>query len=201
MAANTTPTKSAGGPLDDQDVNDWKNRFNEVLARPSEHMNSKSPEGSQSWYSQFFGCLTPVDTCLITWCLPCITFGKTHHRLRKNGNLDGYEPVNTSCLLFFGSSCCCLYWLPTAMQRQNVREKYNLQGDCITDLAASFCCGCCVLVQSDKEAAHREGLLTSQPPVAQYEANNAGMVYPPAVEAAPVAPGQTSAPAPVVAEK
>jgi hypothetical protein len=32
----------------------------------------------------------------MTYCCPCVTFGKTHHRTRKNGSLEGYEPVNTS---------------------------------------------------------------------------------------------------------
>ena len=87
------------GPLSDSDMDDWKTRINDVLARPGEHVNSKSPETSQAWNSPFFGCFTPIDTCLMTWCIPCVTFGKTHHRLRKNGNLDGYEPINTSVSL------------------------------------------------------------------------------------------------------
>lgn len=46
-----------------------------------------------------------------------------------------------------------------AMQRQEVREKYRLQGSCLSDLAISCCCGCCSLVQQDKEVEHRQGLL------------------------------------------
>jgi hypothetical protein len=38
----------------------------------------------------------PIDLCLVTYCCPCVTFGKTHHRLRKDPNLAGYEPINTS---------------------------------------------------------------------------------------------------------
>lgn len=97
-----TPAQNANnnGPIDHNDLNEWKDRFNDVLARPSEHVNSKSPESSQPWHNAFFGCFAPIDTCLITCCVPCVTFGKTHHRLRKNGNLDGYEPINTSvCIL------------------------------------------------------------------------------------------------------
>lgn len=99
--AAATPAPAAAvppkqGPLNNADVEDWKNRINDVLARPSEHVNSKSPEDAGAWHSAFFGCFSPIDTCLMTWCLPCVTFGRTHHRLRKNGNLDGYEPINTS---------------------------------------------------------------------------------------------------------
>lgn len=90
------------------------------------------------------------------------------------------------CLLFCGSSCFGVHWIPTAMQRQNIREKYNLEGSCVKDLVASFCCPCCTLMQSDKEAAHREGLLPHGPQTQQYEPNNNGMVYPqPGAQAAP----------------
>ncbi len=95
MAA-PAPAQNPNSPINDKDVDDWKNRFNEVLAKPGEHINSKSPEGAQEWTTPFFGCFSPIDLCLMTWCVPCVTFGKTHHRLRKQGNLEGYEPVNTS---------------------------------------------------------------------------------------------------------
>lgn len=87
---------NAAGPISDKDVGDWKNRFNEVLAKPGEVVNSKSPEGAQPWNESFFGCFSPIDLCCITYCVPCLTFGKTHHRVRKSATLEGYEPVNTS---------------------------------------------------------------------------------------------------------
>lgn len=46
-----------------------------------------------------------------------------------------------------------------AMQRQEIREKYRLQGNCLGDLAISCCCWCCTLVQQDKEVEQREALL------------------------------------------
>lgn len=144
------------GPIDHNDLEEWKGRFNDVLARPSEHVNSKSPETSQPWQNSFFGCFSPISLCAITCCVPCVTFGKTHHRLQKNNNLDGYEPVNTSCLLFWASTCVGLHWIPLALQRASLREKHNLQGSCLVDLATACCCGCCDLIQQDKEAEYRE---------------------------------------------
>jgi len=93
---------------------------------------------------------------LITYCVPCVTFGKTHHRTRKNGNMEGYEPINTSCLLFWASMCFCLHWIPESMQRMDIRHKYNLEGSCITDIAAACCCALCDLVQQEKESEARE---------------------------------------------
>jgi hypothetical protein len=43
-----------------------------------------------------------------------------------------------------------------ALQRANIREKYNLQGNCLVDIATSCCCHCCSLIQQDKEAEHWE---------------------------------------------
>ena len=100
MSAPTgTPAAAAphqAGLLQDKDADEWKNRFTDVLARPSEHLNSKSPDSAQSWMSSLFACFMPIDTCLVTCCVPCVTFGKTHHRLRKDPNLEGYSPINTS---------------------------------------------------------------------------------------------------------
>ena len=102
MASHQAPVAAAPakpGPIDDKDVQDWVARTNNVFKAPGDVIKQKSPEGAEPWYAGLFSCFNPIDTCLITYCLPCITFGKTHHRLRKNGNLEGYEPVNTSVCL------------------------------------------------------------------------------------------------------
>ncbi|KAK1705626.1 hypothetical protein CaCOL14_007256 [Colletotrichum acutatum] len=162
------------GPIDHNDLNEWKGRFNDVLARPSEHINSKShPETSRPWHNSFFSCFSPIDLCAITCCVPCVTFGKTHHRLRKNGSLQGYEPINTSCLMFWGSTCFGLHWIPLALQRANLREKHSLEGSCLVDLATACCCGCCDLIQQEKEAEFRETEAATAHAGKGYEANAA----------------------------
>lgn len=98
-ATNGHSNSAAGGAISDRDVTEWKDRFNHVLAKPSEAIHQRSPAGASAWHESFFGCFSPIDLCCITWCLPCITFGKTHHRLRRDANLEGYEPINTSVCL------------------------------------------------------------------------------------------------------
>jgi len=178
MAAPAPAAQASTGPVNDKDVEDWKQRINDVLAKPSEHLNSKSPENALPWHESFFGCFDPIDLCLITYCLPCVTFGKTHHRIRKNGSLEGYEPINTSCLLFVASGCFGLHWIPMSLQRADIRAKYNLQGNCVTDIATACCCALCDLVQAEKEAAHQEPLL-AQGGVKEPYQPAAGMSYPP----------------------
>jgi Cys-rich protein (TIGR01571 family) len=175
---------AAGGPVDDQDIAHWKQRISGVLAKPSEHLNAKAPESAAPWHASFLECFNPIDLCLITYCVPCVTFGKTHHRLHKAGNLEGYEPINTNCLLLCAAGCVGFFWVPIAIQRADVRAKYNLQGDAITDIAAACCCHLCTLVQNNKEATfHEEQALLVQPAGDKTgHQPDSGMAYPAATQ-------------------
>ena len=73
--------------------------------------------------------------------------------------------------MFAGFGCFGLHFIPMFFQRVDIRKKYNLQGDCITDLLKSCCCGCCSLIQQDKEAEFREKELLEK-------VNGAGYVKP-----------------------
>lgn len=79
------------------DLDGWVARASNVAKDPSGITN---PTGSAAWSSPFFGCFDPIDTCAITWCCPCVTFGKTHHRLNKDSNLAGYSVLNASVRTF-----------------------------------------------------------------------------------------------------
>lgn len=175
MAAPQQTNNVQQGPISDRDMEDWKGKFNKVLAQPSETINSKSSGGQ--WMTSFFGCFNPIDTCAITCCVPCLTFGKTHHRITRNGDMTSYEPVNTSCLLLWASGCVGLACIPVAMQRAELRQRYNLEGSCLVDIATACCCGCCDLIQQDKEAAAREPLNAGAGVKQQYQPDG-GMSYP-----------------------
>ena len=96
MAAPQQQHAAQAGAIDNADVAHWSARWSDVLARPSEHLNSKSPESAQPWHAALFGCFAPIDTCLLAWCCPCVVFGRTHHRLHKSASLEGFQPVNTN---------------------------------------------------------------------------------------------------------
>ena len=42
------------------------------------------------------------------------------------------------------------------MQMADIRERYNLQGSCMGDIAKSCCCACCAVIQAEKESEDRE---------------------------------------------
>ncbi|KAG8166138.1 hypothetical protein KVR01_004690 [Diaporthe batatas] len=176
--SQSAPRPATTGAINNHDVEDWKQRLNGVLAKPSEVVKSSSPATAQPWHNSLFGCCSPIDLCLITYCLPCVTFGKTHHRLRKNGEMEGYEPINTTCLLFCASGCVGLHWIPMSMQRADLRDKYHLRGNCATDMATACCCVLCDLVQQEKESEHREPLVNPARGVQQGYQTQGAMAYP-----------------------
>jgi hypothetical protein len=63
------------------------------------------------------------------------------------------------------------------MLTAELRRKYHLQGNCITDIAKSCCCALCQLVQNEKESIVREKELGGGLVTGQYESES--MVYAP----------------------
>jgi hypothetical protein len=100
------------GPIDPNDVQDWMNLINDLVK--SGDIAKPAPADARPWHNQIFGCFNPIDKCtlmqvqyiwplinmsvagLVAWCIPCVSFGKTHHMTRKNANLEGYSPINLS---------------------------------------------------------------------------------------------------------
>jgi len=164
------------GTIDNNVINSWKGKVNSSLN--GEKLHSKTT--GKAWTNGLFGCFSPIDLCALTCCLPCVTFGKTHHRLEHNGDMTHYEPINTSCILFYLSSFVCATPILSAIQTSELRERHNLEGSCISDLLKSCCCGCCQLIQTEKEA---KLLLGGEKGVVQQQYQggagpDGGMVYP-----------------------
>ncbi len=64
-----------------------------------------------------------------------------------------------------------------ALQRADIRTKYNLQGNCIVDIATACCCALCDLVQQEKEVSFRGAAPPPGGIKEQYQPA-AGMSYP-----------------------
>jgi hypothetical protein len=50
----------------------------------------------QEWHHSGSSCCSPFGTCMLSWCCPCITYGRTHHRVKNDGNMQGYSCCNLS---------------------------------------------------------------------------------------------------------
>ncbi|KAI8787030.1 protein PLANT CADMIUM RESISTANCE 3 [Biomphalaria glabrata] len=87
-----------------------------------------------------FGCFDNIGLCLITYFVPCYTFGKNA------------EAVGDSCLL-----CALAYFVPIlnivglVSVRGKIRSSRNIEGSVITDILSVICCHLCALVQEAQE--------------------------------------------------
>ncbi|EMR81635.1 putative plac8 family protein [Botrytis cinerea BcDW1] len=89
---------------------------------------------------------------------PCFVYGKTQHRLNKDPNLMGYSRFNNDCFIWAGAQWCGLGAIFTTLQRRQIRTEYGIgkagEGE-VKDIALSWCCHCCVLMQQEKEVIMR----------------------------------------------
>ncbi|MCJ1337428.1 hypothetical protein MMC09_002710 [Bachmanniomyces sp. S44760] len=112
---------------------------------------------ASEWSSSFWDCFSPGSTCLAaTCCGPCL-FGKIKAR-RDNPTLQGFSYCNGSCVGWYFAACCGIQGVLQYFNRADMRVAYNINGSTMGDLAASVCCGCCAMVQEEKELLLRNGL-------------------------------------------
>jgi Cys-rich protein (TIGR01571 family) len=218
-AASTAAIKDAVEKVADKDDRaHWKNRARDMYNRRRNKapQSSTTPGSAKPWTTSLFDCFSPVHLCahfyslsrfqtvadiaqgVLTCCCPCITFGKTHHRVHKGG-LEGYSLVNASvssktsayslqvsdnkaqCFGFFASLFVpCVAALCTYVQRDDVEHKYGLHGT-VLDAVFSCCCACCSLVQSAKEVELLEK--DEVAPGIQYSSAGEKMEYAPVLAA------------------
>jgi len=95
-------------------------------------------EMENNWSFPFFGCFTDPKLCIITFCLPCFTNGRTA------------EAVGDDCIF-----CCIGYFflgcIAGMIVRGKVRDKKNIAGNVCIDLLAHLFCPLCALVQDNRE--------------------------------------------------
>ncbi|KFY70326.1 hypothetical protein V499_09262 [Pseudogymnoascus sp. VKM F-103] len=159
------PAPVAGPPAGNDDVAHWTNRITAALNKP-ETITGPVPASHQPWHNRFLEFFQPIDLCLITCCCPCVTFGKTHHRLHHDANLKDYSPVNASCLGWWASGCCAATAVGIVLQRRTIMDRFGLTGDFPVNCLRGCFCGCCDLIQQEKEVEYRllqQGGVTEQP--------------------------------------
>ncbi|KAF2732316.1 PLAC8-domain-containing protein [Polyplosphaeria fusca] len=122
---------------------------------------------NQDWHHSGSACCSPFSTCCLTWWCPCISYGRTHHRVRNNNDMSGYSTCNLSCVGYTGLACLGLSFILPMIQRGDIRAKYHLQGNGCKDCLCACCCAPCDLQQQDKESQYRENektrLVADQP--------------------------------------
>lgn len=115
---------------------------------------------------------TETIGCLATWC-PCILYGKT--QARRDGNPEASCCNGSVSHIFIGCTdhalltCVlnCMGWCALSLcqfqrisqmiTRSKLRHQHDIKGNGCTDCLISAFCGCCALVQEEKEVKEEEG--------------------------------------------
>ena len=92
------------------------------------------------WQHGILGCFDNFGICIITYFVPCYTFGKNA------------EAVGDSCLM-----CALAYFVPllnlfaVVSVRGKIREQKSIEGSFLGDCLYHWCCHPCALVQEAQE--------------------------------------------------
>lgn len=95
---DSSPPPPGHRPTCESNVSETNQPVQEAAYDPSgqQMAHSGSPASASGWNASYCGFCTPCGLCLETWCCPCLTFGKTSHRMRSGGNMETYESCNAS---------------------------------------------------------------------------------------------------------
>jgi Cys-rich protein (TIGR01571 family) len=106
------------------------------------HSRSKLPgkaggAGSEQWKNGLFSCMSKTDTCCYVCMCPSCALGSAR---------QAYD----------GSDCCfnCLC-MSTPLTSSIIREGYNIEGTCNSDLLKGCFCSACTICQFFNEAKER----------------------------------------------
>ena len=95
---------------------------------------------ANEWQHGLCGCFDNLGVCIITYIVPCYTYGKNAEAVNKSCLLHG--------LLFF---IPCIDLICGAMVRGEVREQKGISGSFVGDLITFLCCPLCTIVQTAQE--------------------------------------------------
>ncbi len=80
------------------------------------------------------------------------------------------------CISWYAAALCGLQWAFQMSNRQDIRARFNIDGSASGDCLRSYLCGCCELMQEEKEVLLRTQGLDSTGPSSGYKQQK-GMVY------------------------
>ncbi|KAH6868990.1 PLAC8 family-domain-containing protein [Thelonectria olida] len=112
------------------------------------------PTRNHEWTNSLCSC-GPCDICLLGTFLPCVLLGKTADRIR-DPTMRNARTCNSGCAIFCGIQCfTCCGWIYSMMKRGEVRERFGIKGSAMNDCCVSYWCGCCALIQQEREVKAR----------------------------------------------
>merc|ERR1712179_82870 len=126
-----------------------RNPWRDPPSQYTENMDDQNREPG-SWKYGIFDCFKPqVDAmCLYScFCNPCDIYDQTEIVDPQKG------------LAMFLLTICCGPRGPAFAIRKAIREKENIPGNCVGDLACAFCCTSCMFAQQRKQLEPQVGCI------------------------------------------
>ncbi|CAG8551183.1 4839_t:CDS:2 [Diversispora eburnea] len=99
----------------------------------------------QEWKFGLFDCFADPMLSLKTYCCSCITYGETKAKLHNDGSCF------TQALIYFCVGVCLVPCIMGGLGRGEIRNARNIEGSNVGDFVTHWCCGCCALVQENRE--------------------------------------------------
>ncbi|PYH80644.1 hypothetical protein BO82DRAFT_355362 [Aspergillus uvarum CBS 121591] len=84
---------------------------------------------NRGWNYSLCDCFSPGSLCLTSWCLPCLTFGKTQARIH-DPTLQNFSHINTECAIFTCLGLGVSQWIIQTIRRGEMRERFGIEGSC-----------------------------------------------------------------------
>ncbi|KAL1803439.1 hypothetical protein DCAR_0935132 [Daucus carota subsp. sativus] len=114
-------------------------------ATPTMHYAYPSP-----WSTGLCECCSDMPSCCLTWCCPCVTFGRIADIVDKGSP----DCCISGCLYFLTliTCCSCIY---SCVYRTKMREHFLLAESPCGDCVLNCCCQSCALCQEYRELRNR----------------------------------------------
>eukprot|EP01012_Entosiphon_sulcatum_P034174 TRINITY_DN432_c0_g1_i1.p1 TRINITY_DN432_c0_g1~~TRINITY_DN432_c0_g1_i1.p1 ORF type:complete len:129 (-),score=17.74 TRINITY_DN432_c0_g1_i1:286-672(-) len=97
-------------------------------------------------------CCDDIPLCLLTWCLPCVTYGRTQSLVEKGDDSSWVMWCAIwSVVQYFTGMGCVLQ----IMTRNNLRKKNNIDGSMCGDICTVCWCPLCQLQQEAREVGQQ----------------------------------------------
>ncbi|KAH3764142.1 hypothetical protein Pelo_4017 [Pelomyxa schiedti] len=118
--------------------------------------NFKDVRAAMTWRAKLFGCTEDTESCLFSWFLPCVQYGRNVESLGEG--IVG-DRCQENCCAYTALMLCGLSVIASCTQRVSVRNKYKIEGSSLVDFGLSYCCWCFVLSQNHREMFHPDRLM------------------------------------------
>uniref|UniRef100_A0A7N0UB97 Uncharacterized protein n=1 Tax=Kalanchoe fedtschenkoi TaxID=63787 RepID=A0A7N0UB97_KALFE len=118
---------------------------------PIQSLFVQRPSYNVPWTTGLFDCCDDPSNALITFCVPCVTFGQAAEIIDEGSSSCATHATFYSCVWFL-IGCPCLL---SCSYRTKLRARYQLVETPAPDWLTHFLCELCALCQMHRELVNR----------------------------------------------